>query len=115
MNIVALVGNAATQPELRHTAGGRAVCNLRIAVSRPGGDQADFFDVVCWERQGEIVNEHVTIGRRLAIEGRLHHTTWESDGKRRSRVEVIAHRVQLLGPRTAAPERESDAAEAVTA
>jgi len=98
MNIVALVGNLATDPELRHTSSGRAVCTFRLAVSRHAADQADFFTVVTWERQAEVCKEYLRIGRRVSVEGRLHHTTWEAEeGKRRSRVEVIAHRVQMLG------------------
>jgi len=106
MNTICLIGNAATQPELRHTNNGKAVCNFRIAISRPGGDTADFFDVICWERQAEIVNEYVTKGRRVGIEGRLAQSTWETDaGEKRSRVEVVAGRVSLLGsPRDAADD-----------
>lgn len=106
MNVVALIGNVAAEPELRHTTGGRAVCTFRLAVSRPGGTEADFFTIVAWERQAEVCNEYVSIGRRIGVEGRLHHSTWEVDGTRRSKVEVIAHRVQLLG----APKRAQSAA-----
>ncbi|MEO6866475.1 MAG: single-stranded DNA-binding protein [Gaiellales bacterium] len=101
MNIVALVGNLATDPELRKTSGGRAVCSFRIAISRPSGEQADFFTVVCWERQAEVCKEYLSIGRRVAIDGRLHHSSWDAeDGSKRSKVEVIAHRVEMLGPAT---------------
>jgi len=101
MNLVAIIGNAATQPERRHTASGKAVCNFRIAVSRPGGDTADFFSVVCWERLADVVAEYVTTGRRIAIEGRLAQTSYETKtGEKRSSVEITAHRVQLLGQRS---------------
>ena len=99
MNVVALVGNIASAPELRHTAKERPVCTFRLAVSRVGVEQADFFTVVAWERQAEICAEYLTVGRRVAVEGRLHHSTWEQDGTKRSKVEIIAHRVELLGPR----------------
>ncbi len=98
MNIVALIGNLAGEPELRYTPTGRAVCSFRIAVSRPGSEHADFFDVVAWERQAEICSEYLHTGRRVGIEGRLHHTVWAVEGARRSRVEVVAHRVQMIGP-----------------
>lgn len=114
MNVCVLVGNLATDPELRQTSGGRAVCSFRLAVSRPGGTDADFFTVVAWERQAEICKEYLTIGRRVAVEGRLHHSTWQVDvapsaegepqrSNRRSKVELIAHRVELLG---GAPRRD---------
>lgn len=112
MNIVALVGNLATDPELRHTGGGTAVCTFRLAVSRPGGEQADFFTVVAWERQAEVCAQYLSVGRRVAVDGRLHHSTWEAEDGRRSKVEVVAHRVEMLGkprrdeeqPAAASPE-----------
>lgn len=109
MNLVALIGNVASQPELRHTEAGRAVCTFRVAVSRPGGDQADFFTIVAWERQAEVCNEYLTIGRRVGVEGRLHHATWQVEDAQRSKVEIVASRIQLLG---AARPRAQDAATA---
>lgn len=111
MNIVALVGNLATDPELRITEGKRKVCTFRLAVSRSDGTTADFFTVVAWERQAEVCAEYLSVGRRVAIDGRLHHSTWQVEHptdpdkkpERRSKVEVIAHRVEMLG----APKRES--------
>jgi len=101
MNVVALIGNLAADPELRHTSAGKAVCTFRLAVSRAGGDVADFFTVVAWERQAEIAGEYLKKGRRVGVEGRLHHTTWETDnGEKRSNVEVTCHRIQLLDAKT---------------
>jgi single-strand DNA-binding protein len=97
MNIVAVIGNVAAAPDLRYTPGGRAVCSFRLAVSRPGGEQADFFSVVAWERQAEVCAQYLTVGKRVGVDGRLHHTSWEHEGVRRSRVEIVAHRVQMLG------------------
>jgi len=98
MNIVALIGNVAAEPELRYTPTGRAVCEFRLAVSRMGGDEADFFTVVAWERQAEVCSEYLHTGRRVSVEGRLHHVTFDTtDGVAKSRVEVVAHRVGLLG------------------
>lgn len=98
MNVVAMIGNVASEPELRHTPAGRAVCSFRLAISRPGGEQADFFTIVAWERQAEVCNEYLHKGRRVGVEGRLHHSTWETDDGKRSKVEIVAQRVQLLGP-----------------
>lgn len=114
MNIVALVGNLATDPECRTVSGERKVCTFRLAVSRTNGQEADFFTVVAWERNAEVCESYLSIGRRIAITGRLHHSTWEVESgvegeaaKRRSRVEVVAHRIDLLG----APKRESKPAD----
>ena len=112
MNIVALVGNLATDPEIRVTEGKRKVCTFRLAVSRSDGTTADFFTVVAWERQAEVCAEYLSVGRRVAIDGRLHHSTWQIEStdpdkkpERRSKVEVIAHRVEMLGrPRREEPD-----------
>ena len=120
MNLVALVGNLATDPETRHTADGRAICTFRLAVSRANdGNEADFFTVVTWQKQAEVCARYLSVGRRVAIDGRLHHSTWQVEGDdgettRRSKVEVVAHRVELLGGPRRDRDRE-DAAEAATA
>ncbi len=114
MNCVALIGNVATEPELKKTPSGRSVCSFRFAVSRPGGDQADFFTVVTWERQAEVVAQYAGIGRRIAVEGRLHHSTWQVEGQRHSRVEIVASRVQLLSARRATVEPVDEAQDVAT-
>lgn len=90
MNLVALIGNVANDPEITRLPLGTAVCTLRLAVARPGGDVADFFTIVAIDRQAEVVAEYVQKGRRIGIEGRL-----ETEGSHE--VRVIASRVQLLG------------------
>ena len=99
MNVVALIGNLATEVELREVAGGKKVASFRLAVDRPGGAEADFVGVTAWERQAETCAEYLAKGRRVAVEGRLRSSSWETpDGERRSAVEVVAHRVEFLSP-----------------
>jgi single-strand DNA-binding protein len=90
MNIVALIGNVTTDPELTVTGAGTSVCTFRIAVSRRGGDAVDRFLVMATERQAEVCAEYLSVGRRIGIEGRL-------EVGNDNRVIVIASRVQLLG------------------
>ena len=107
MNLVALIGNVASLPDLNYTSSGKAVCKFRLAISRPGGEEADFFNVVTWERQAEVADQYLAVGRRVGIEGRLHHRTWvNDDGERETAVEVIAHRIQLLGSKGQVKESE---------
>jgi single-strand DNA-binding protein len=120
VNVIALIGNVVAEPELRYTAAGKAVCSFRVAVNRPGSDAADFFQVVTWERQAEVASTHLAKGRRVGIEGRLHHSTWDAGEGRRSRVEIVAQRLDLLGRRTDSKETtessvEEQPAEAVIA
>jgi single-strand DNA-binding protein len=98
MNVVTLIGNLATEVELRELSDGKKVASFLLAVdraSREGG--ADFVRVSAWERQAELCSEYLARGRRIALDGRLRSRSWEEDGKRRSAVEVVAHRIEFLG------------------
>ena len=98
MNVVTLIGNLATDVELRELPGGKKVAGFLLAIDRGGeGGGADFVRVCAWERQAELCAEHLGKGRRVAVDGRLRSSSWEEDGKRRSAVEVVARRVEFLG------------------
>ena len=115
MNIVAIIGNVASEPALRHTEQGRAVCSFRVAVARVGdSEQADFFDVVAWERQAEVCGQYLSIGRRIAVEGRMHCRVQEANEQvRRTNVELVACRVQLLSANSRTESAHAEVAEAV--
>jgi len=110
MNSVQLIGNLATDVELRDVAEEKKVASFLLAVdrgSRDGG--ADFVWVSAWDRQGELCSEHLAKGNRVAVDGRLKSRTWEQDGRRRDAVEVVARRVEFLSP----PNRDSNGAEVI--
>ena len=96
MNSVHLIGNLATDVELRD-AGEAKVASFLLAVDRASRDGgADFVWITAWERQGELCSEYLAKGSRVAIDGRLKSRTWEQDGRRRDAVEVVARRVEFL-------------------
>ena len=101
INRVELLGRVGSDPELRHTQGGTAVVQLRLATDRRNGDgesQTDWHTVVCWAKQAEAVAEYVRKGERVYVSGRLQHQSSETDGgERRSRTEVHANEVIFLG------------------
>ena len=101
MNTVSLIGNLATEVELRDVGEEKKVASFLLAVNRGGRDAgADFVRVSAWERQAELCAEYLTKGQRVGIDGRLRSRSWEEEGKRRTAVEVVAHRVDFLsGPR----------------
>ena len=104
MNSVHLIGNLATDVELREVptrddGQAKQVASFLLAVdrgSRDGG--ADFVWVSAWDRQGELCSEYLSKGNRVAVDGRLKSRTWSEDGKRRDAVEVVARRVEFLTP-----------------
>jgi single-strand DNA-binding protein len=107
VNVVVITGNLTRDPELRHTGGGTAVCELRVAVNsrrKEGNDWVDkpnFFDVVVFGGQGENCSTYLSKGRPVAIEGRLDWREWEAkDGSgKRQAVQIVANTVQFLGSR----------------
>src|SRR4051795_11080907 len=109
INVVVITGNLTKDPELRHTGGGTAVCELRVAVNsrRKNGqtgeweDKPNFFDVTVWGAQGENCANYLSKGRPVAIEGRLDWREWEAKegGGKRQAVQIIANTVQFLGSR----------------
>jgi single-strand DNA-binding protein len=98
MNTVSLIGNLATDVEVRDVGEEKKVASFLLAVDRGGRDAgADFVWISAWDRQGELCAEYLAKGRRVAIEGRLHSRTWEQDGARRDAIDVVARRVEFLG------------------
>jgi len=99
MNYVHLIGRLTRDPELRFTGSGKAVVNFGLAVDKSfKTDEADFFDIVAWEKLAETVANYLTKGRQVAVTGRLQSRTWEKDdGSRQKVVEVNAIDVKFLG------------------
>ena len=96
MNVVSLLGNLATEVELREVGAEGRVATFTLAVDRPAGDRADFVRVAVWNRLADICYEHLAKGSRIALDGRLRSRSWEDDGKRRTAVEVVANHVEFL-------------------
>jgi len=103
INHVVLVGRLTRDAELKYTAGGQAVCKFSIAVNRrkKNGDQwedeANFFDIVLWGKQGESLQNYLVKGKMIGVDGELRQDRWQQDGQNRSKVEIIANYIQLLG------------------
>jgi single-strand DNA-binding protein len=102
VNIVTLIGNLATDVDLREIGPEKRVASFLLAVDRASKDGgADFVNVCAWDRQAELCAEYLGKGRRVAVDGWLKSRSWEEEGKRRTAIEVVARRVEFLGgPRT---------------
>ena len=103
INRVIMIGRLTRDAELRYSASGTAVCKFSIAINRrkKSGDrwedEAHFFDVVLFGKQGEAINQYLVKGKQVGIDGELQQNRWEQDGQSRSKVEIAAFNVQLLG------------------
>ncbi len=105
INKAMLFGNLTRDPELRALPSGMNVVNFSIATNRTFKDrdgkkqeQTDFHNVVVFGRQADIVNQYLKKGSSVFVEGRMQTRSWEKDGEKKYRTEVIADRVQF-GPK----------------
>ena len=107
-NKVILLGNLTRDPEMKYLPSGTAVTNFGLAMSerftdRQTGEQREnvcFVDVEAWDRQAEIVNEYLSKGSPVFLEGALKFDSWETpEGEKRNRLKVRAFRIQLIGGR----------------
>lgn len=105
MNTVAIIGNLGKNPEVRSTNGGTPVTRFSIAwdeiyltAAGEKRERTHWFDVVTFAGLAKSCS-HLTNGARVAVSGRLSQNTWEKDGEKHSRVEVVAERVDFLSPK----------------
>lgn len=103
INQVILMGNLTRDPELRTTPSGQSVCSFSLAINRSWQDQSgqqqeavDYFDIIAWGKLGELVNQYLSKGRKCLVMGRLSQRSWEQEGQKRNKVEVIANDVTFL-------------------
>lgn len=106
VNKVILIGNLGNDPEVKATAGGNPVTNIRIATTESWRDKStgeqkehtEWHRIVFFGRLAEIVRDYLKKGRQVYIEGRLRTRKWQdNDGKDRYMTEIIADEMQMLG------------------
>src|SRR5579859_1151395 len=105
-NQVILMGNLTRDPELRQTPNGQNVCSFSLALNRSYKDSSgewqevtDYIDIVAWGPLAERVAQYLSKGRRCLVQGRLQSRSWEQDGQKRSKVDVLANDVTFLDSR----------------
>lgn len=106
LNRVTLVGRLTRDPEVRYTSGGMAIVSLGLAVngrqkdaSGQWAEKANFFDVKLFGERFEKLSQHLEKGRRVGVDGRLEWSSWETDGQKKSKVEIVANELQFLDGR----------------
>ncbi len=104
INRVTISGNLTRDPELRATAGGTQVLSFGVAVndrrrnpqSGEWEDYPNFVDCTMFGTRAEAVSRYLSKGSKVAIEGKLRYSSWERDGQRRSKLEVIVDEIEFL-------------------
>ena len=103
-NKVTIMGNLTRDPELRTTPTGQSVAGFTLAINRTwknaNGEQqeaVDYIDCNAWGKAGEIIAQYMQKGRALLVSGRLQQRSWEQDGQKRSKVEVVVEDFNFIG------------------
>ncbi len=105
MNKIILVGRLTRDPELRYTNNNTPVATFTLAVDRPYSSQqqereADFINIVVWNKQAETAKNYLTKGSQLAVEGRLQIRSYDDqNGQKRYVTEVVANSFDFIGSR----------------
>lgn len=107
MNNVCIIGNLTKDVELRYTPQGTAVGQFSIAVNELK-DEVSFFEVVCFGKTAENCQQYIAKGSKVGVSGRLKQDRWEKDGQKRSKVRVIAQRVEFLNKKREEPLDEEE-------
>ena len=103
-NKVILMGNLTRDPELKSTPSGQQVAGFSLAVNRTwknaNGEQqeaVDYVDCNAWGKAGEIIAQYMQKGRGILVSGRLQQRSWEQDGQKRSKIEVVVEDFNFVG------------------
>lgn len=105
LNKATIIGNLGSDPEMRHTATGTAVCELRVATNEKWTDKqgqkqerVEWHRIVAWDKLAILCSEFLRKGRQVYVEGRLQTRSWDDkDGNRRYTTEIVASQVIFLG------------------
>lgn len=109
LNVVAIMGRLAADPQLRQTTTGKNVASFRIACDRGrkdanGQSQTDWLDCVAWDRQAEFVCRYFQKGSLIVVDGRLQTRQYQDkNGNNRTAVEIVASNINFAGPKSSNP------------
>ena len=101
-NKVLLIGNLTRDPELTYIKSGTGVCNFGLAVNEKfkQGDEwkekVHFVEITVWAKQGENCAQYLKKGSLIHLEGKLDYQTWETDGQKKNKLQVVANNIQFL-------------------
>lgn len=105
-NQAIVMGNLTRDPELRTTPSGQQVASFAVATNRQwqnaSGERqeaADFHEIVAWGKLAELAAQYLSRGRKVMVVGRLQTQSWEKDGVKRSRTEIVANDISFLDSR----------------
>lgn len=101
MQKLIIVGNLTGDPQTRVTQSGKNVCTFTVAVNRRHKkEETDFFRVSVWDRLGELCQQYLAKGRKVAVTGSVSVSTYKTQaGEFRANMDVMADEVEFLSPK----------------
>nr|DAU13081.1 MAG TPA: Single strand binding protein [Caudoviricetes sp.] len=114
MNTWVGIGRLVRDPEVRYTQSGKAYASFTLAIDRrksgDGNPKADFISCVAWEKTAEIIGNHCTKGKKIAVEGRIQTRSYDAqDGSKRYVTEVVVNSMEFCDSKSG--QQLSDAKE----
>lgn len=97
---ITILGNLGKDPAVSYTQAGMAVCKFSVATSekRKGEEKTTWFDVVVFDKLGELCGQHLAKGRTVLVQGRISVEDWtDKDGAKRRSWSLLANTVQFVG------------------
>lgn len=102
-NQAIVMGNLTRDPELRSTPSGQQVASFAVATNRSWVDAqgerkeaVEYHEIVAWAKLGELAAQYLAKGRKVMVVGRLQTQSWEKDGVKRQRTEIVASDINFL-------------------
>lgn len=115
------MGNLTRDPEMRTTPNGQNVASFAVATNRqwqdPSGERkeaVEYHEIVAWGKLAELASQYLSKGRKVLVVGRLQTQSWEKDGVKRQRTEIVANDISFLDGRGDAPAGPSSAPSAAS-
>jgi single-strand DNA-binding protein len=101
LNSQTIIGNVGSEPEMRFVPSGKATTSFSVACNEKYGDKesTEWFSIVTWNKLAEVCNQYLSKGQQVYVEGRTQTRSWETDGVKHYKQEVIANKVIFLGQR----------------
>lgn len=119
LNKAMIIGNIGREPELSYLPNGDGVANFSVATNETWTDKnsgekkqrTEWFNVVAWRRLAETCAEYLSKGQQVYVEGKMQTRSWEKDGQKHYRTELVADQVVFLGQRTTTYEVDGEEVE----
>lgn len=114
INNVTISGNLTSDPTLRgkddfHALSFSVAVNDRVKHDDEWVDRPNYIDCVCFGKRAQSLNQFLAKGMRVSVQGKLRQSTWEKDGAKRSKIEVVVAEIEVMTPKAEKPKTKKRA------